>query len=83
MRHLLIKLLRWALERLEDQPPVIVWIPKPPTNGIVCPDCSGTKWYEGPEGGVAMNIKCANPACGHWFNYTYGIYELEPINRSD
>lgn len=31
-----------------------------------CPDCGGTKFYEGPCGGAAQNIQCAT--CGHWFN---------------
>lgn len=33
-----------------------------------CPDCSGKDFFEGPSGGVCTNWKCANEACGHYFN---------------
>ena len=33
-----------------------------------CPNCGSDQWYEGPSGGAAVNIKCAD--CGLWFNYT-------------
>lgn len=33
-----------------------------------CPDCGGGL-LEGPRGGgMAVNVKCANDACGHEFN---------------
>lgn len=35
-----------------------------------CTYCGGTKWFEGPSGGMSTNILCANPHCRHWFNYT-------------
>jgi len=47
---------------------------------IYCPNCGSDQWYEGPSGGMAVNIKCAN--CGLWFNSTpfgldfIGIKEL-------
>jgi len=31
-----------------------------PWNGR-CPDCNGTQWLEGPEGGLCINLKC--PTC--------------------
>jgi len=31
-----------------------------------CPDCGSKKFYEGPHGGAAVNVKCAD--CGHKFN---------------
>jgi len=37
---------------------------------VVCPNCGGNQWYEGPSGGMSINIKCANPRCGLWFNHT-------------
>lgn len=33
-----------------------------------CTYCGGTKFYEGPSGGMAVNVLCANPKCRHWFN---------------
>jgi hypothetical protein len=43
---------------------------KEKANGMPkCTYCGGTEWYEGPSGGVATNILCANKACRHWFNY--------------
>jgi hypothetical protein len=37
-----------------------------------CPDCGGTKLYEGPSGGCSQNIYCQN--CRHGFNIM-GLFE--------
>ncbi len=42
--------------------------PKHEDGKLYCPNCGGDQWYEGPSGGMATNIKCAN--CGIWFNST-------------
>lgn len=31
-----------------------------------CPDCGSEKFFHGPSGGMATNVKCAG--CSHWFN---------------
>ena len=36
-------------------------------NAGVCPDCGGKHFFNGPEGGLTVNIKCAG--CGHEFSY--------------
>ena len=33
-----------------------------------CPDCGGKNFLKGPCGGLAVNVKCANPKCGSKFN---------------
>jgi hypothetical protein len=33
-----------------------------------CPNCGSEQFYEGPSGGLAINVKCAG--CGLWFNNT-------------
>ena len=38
----------------------------PPT--LICPDCLGDKFYDGPHGGMSVNVYCANEACGARFN---------------
>jgi DNA-directed RNA polymerase subunit RPC12/RpoP len=35
-----------------------------------CPDCSSTDFFEGPCGGMSVNIKCAH--CGSKFNVVPG-----------
>lgn len=45
----------------------------------VCKYCGGTKFYEGPGGGAAQNLLCANEDCRHWFNYVLG--ELQDLER--
>lgn len=35
---------------------------------LVCPDCGCQDFQAGPRGGLAMNIRCANPLCAHYFN---------------
>ncbi len=45
-----------------------------------CTRCGSTEFYEGPEGGLAMNIKCVK--CGHRFNYVPGIGIVEELGPS-
>ncbi len=33
-----------------------------------CPDCKGTGFYKGPQGGMCTNIRCANKDCESEFN---------------
>jgi len=47
----------------------------------ICTYCGGTKWYEGPSGGMSTNILCANPECRHWFNYHQAIMPMEDLHR--
>jgi len=35
---------------------------------LICPDCKGSGFLEGPHGGCSVNIKCKNPECGSMFN---------------
>ncbi len=37
----------------------------------ICPDCEGTGFLEGPHGGMAVNIMCANTDCKSKFNVTF------------
>lgn len=39
-------------------------------NGV-CPDCGNTEFYEGPSGGLCINVKCANEACGTRLNVAH------------
>jgi len=39
-----------------------------PWNGV-CPDCGSTRFYEGPEGGICVNIMCADEKCSSKFNW--------------
>ena len=44
---------------------------------IICPDCGGTEFKEGPGGGDATNIECR---CGSRFN-DIGPFSLERIGQ--
>ena len=46
-----------------------------------CTYCGGTEFYEGPSGGMATNILCANPECRHWFNHIMG--RLDDLNSQE
>lgn len=46
-----------------------------------CTYCGGTKFYEGPSGGMSVNILCANEKCRHWFNYTPAFDGLDDLKR--
>lgn len=48
---------------------------------LTCPYCGGTKWLEGPRGGMSTNIMCANAACEHWFNYHQGFIPMDDLHR--
>lgn len=37
-----------------------------------CPDCKSKEFWEGPRGGMAMNITCAK--CGSRFNIVPGLF---------
>jgi hypothetical protein len=50
------------------------------SNMTTCTYCGGTKWYEGPSGGAATNILCANEKCRHWFNISpFGLDDLKRV----
>lgn len=34
-----------------------------------CNYCGETNFFEGPSGGICVNVMCSNPQCGHWFNF--------------
>lgn len=44
-----------------------------------CVYCGGADFYEGPNGGMSINVLCANPKCRHWFNDVLG--DLKDLNR--
>ena len=44
-----------------------------------CPDCGGTKFLKGPEGGNCINFKCAQ--CGAEFNDML-VFGVERIGKS-
>lgn len=44
-----------------------------------CPDCGHEGFYEGPHGGLSVNIQCANANCGHKFNVTPMVGTAERI----
>jgi hypothetical protein len=33
-----------------------------------CPDCKGIGFWEGPRGGININVFCQNPECRSGFN---------------
>jgi hypothetical protein len=39
-----------------------------PEHRLICPDCLGHEWLEGPEAGISQNLYCATPTCGARFN---------------
>lgn len=45
-----------------------------------CPDCGCKEYLEGPSGGAATNIKCADPKCGSKFNICPMASYAERIN---
>lgn len=52
-----------------------------PSNGIKCPHCENTGWWEGPEGGGSVNITCTR--CHSRYNYMgpFGLQEIEIKNE--
>lgn len=42
-----------------------------------CPECGGKEFFEGPQGGMALNIKCAS--CGTWWWYSppFSPYKID------
>jgi len=56
-----MRLLDWILGRSEVKTPNLEDL-----NQGRCPACGGRDFYEGPHGGLAVNVKCVN--CGSCFN---------------
>lgn len=52
----------------ETNPTQTITVPIEEEKEGCCPNCGSDKWYEGPSGGMAVNVKCAG--CGIWFNNT-------------
>lgn len=49
-----------------------------------CTYCKGTDFFEGPSGGMSVNLLCANPECRHWFNLVLDkLEDLDKIEPSD
>lgn len=48
-----------------------------------CPDCGGEGFYAGPEGGMSINVHCANRACRSAFNVTPLLQIAERIGKRD
>lgn len=49
-----------------------------------CTYCGGTKFLEGPSGGMSTNVLCANPECRHWFNSSpFSFDDLHRIEPTD
>ena len=46
-----------------------------------CTYCGGTEFFEGPSGGMSINILCGNQKCRHWFNWTPVLEKLDDLNR--
>lgn len=47
-----------------------------------CPFCGGREFYEGPQGGMSINIFCANPDCEAGFNVSGFIFPTNLIQES-
>lgn len=43
---------------------------------LLCPNCGGSEWVEGPEGGGSQNIQCGK--CYKYYNYM-GPFGLQDI----
>ncbi len=43
-----------------------------------CPGCQHRYFFEGPHGGLSINVKCANPECGRTWNFM-GPFGFDPI----
>jgi hypothetical protein len=47
---------------------------------FACTYCGGTKFYNGPSGGISQNILCANDDCRHWFNdHGFTVEDLHKV----
>ena len=69
----LLVMLLLILKRVMREPQRVRFTPQPleylNTTGH-CPDCNCGQFYDGPQGGHASNIMCANPSCESrfWFS---------------
>lgn len=50
--------------------------------GYGCPSCGSLWFYEGPHGGLSINVKCANAECGKKYNFC-GPFPMIEIDNAD
>jgi hypothetical protein len=53
-----------SLSVIADHEDITTWFQANKT----CPDCGGSRFIDGPRGGMSKNIRCENAACGSQFN---------------
>jgi hypothetical protein len=51
---------------------------KPKSDNLLCPNCGGDLWHEGPGGGSFGNIQCGK--CKKWYN-NLGPFGLKEISK--
>lgn len=42
-----------------------------------CPDCGSERFYRGPQGGGALNVKCAGCGAFWWFAPPFEMRKIE------
>lgn len=56
------------------------WCARLPSHSCQCPDCGGVDFFEGPHGGLSVNVKCAK--CGSKFCWS-PLGDMMPIDNED
>jgi len=46
-----------------------------------CPDCGCKLFYRGPQGGAALNVKCASCGAFWWFALPFEMKKIESDDR--
>jgi hypothetical protein len=52
------------MDHVQDDEALTAWFQANNT----CPDCGGSSFGSGPEGGMSQNIRCENAECGSQYN---------------
>jgi len=70
-------------ERLTAWEKLFIWRSLQKDGTITCPNCESAKMYEGPSGGMSVNIRC--PKCGQGVNFLWlpGCKGVEALDWCD
>lgn len=70
-------------ERLTAWEKLFLWKQLQKDGTVICPNCESARMYQGPQGGMSVNIRC--PKCGQGVNFLWlpGCTEVDALDWCD
>jgi transcription elongation factor Elf1 len=70
-------------EKLTEWEKLFLWKQLELDKTVTCPNCESAKMFEGPQGGMSVNIRC--PKCGQGINFLWlpGCKDVHALDWCD